>query len=162
MKPRNRVATLAFAACVAFPASPAEAVDRKGFVIGLGAGIGHTRIEGESNTAVGSDFHIGGMLGDKTALLLEGYGVTDSEEGITTNPSVAAGTGDGNAAGVLRALAPGVTRVWADVRFADRRLVAQWSYRCCTGSTATTAASCPAQPLHCQDVAVDRIVVVQE
>jgi len=82
-------AAIAFTVVVSVAAGSAEAVERKGFVIGFGAGGGQTRIEGESNTALGSDFHIGAMLGDKTALLLESYGVTDSEEGITVSLGVA-------------------------------------------------------------------------
>lgn len=69
-------------------APDALAVERTGFVIGIGAGVGQSRIEGESNTALGTDFHIGGMLGYKTALLLEGYAVTDSEEGVTLSLGV--------------------------------------------------------------------------
>jgi hypothetical protein len=79
----SRVVTGAFAACVVLVTPNAGAVERKGFVIGFGAGPGHSRVEGEGNTAVGSSFHIGGMLGSKTALLLDGAAVSDSEEGFT-------------------------------------------------------------------------------
>lgn len=94
-----------------------------------------------------------------TACSLLGYSPS-RVEWASTNSNVAMGRGDGTAYGVLRALAPGVARVWANVRFGNRRLVAELSYRCCTGSPATTAASCPAKPSPCQDVSVDRIVVV--
>jgi hypothetical protein len=80
MQPRSFVAGVIFAAGVLGPARSADAVERKGFVIGLGAGFGQTRIEGESNTGIGANFHVGGMLGEKTALLLEAYGVGDQEE----------------------------------------------------------------------------------
>ena len=79
----NRVVTGAFAAVVVLATTSAEAVERKGFVIGFGAGLGHSRAEGEGNTSLGSSFHIGGMLGSKTALLLDAAAVTDSEDGFT-------------------------------------------------------------------------------
>lgn len=68
----------------------ADAIERRGFVIGFGAGVGHTRVEGESNTAIGTNFHVGGMLGSRTALLLDGYGVTDSEDDVTVSIGVSA------------------------------------------------------------------------
>ena len=87
MKLRNRVATGALAALIVLAAPTASAVERKGFVIGFGLGVGHTRAEG-SNTAVGSSFHIGGMLGPKTAVLLDGSSVTDSVEGTSVGIGV--------------------------------------------------------------------------
>jgi hypothetical protein len=75
-------------------ASPAaHAVERKGFVIGFGAGLGQTRVEGESNTGFASEFHIGGMIGPRTALLLDGSMVADSEEAFGETLTVGIGVG---------------------------------------------------------------------
>ncbi len=82
MKLKNRVATGALAALIVLAAPTASAVERKGFVIGFGAGVGQSRVEGSGNTAFGSSFSIGGMVGQKTALLLDATSVTDSEEDI--------------------------------------------------------------------------------
>ena len=71
------VTGLVAAALLAAPA--AHAVERKGFVIGFGAGPGQSRVNGESNTAVAAEIHFGGMVGPRTAIVIDSSAVTDSE-----------------------------------------------------------------------------------
>lgn len=89
MKKLTLVVSLVVAAWVSMVVE-AGAVERKGFVIGLGGGVGETRTENGSNTAIASEFHIGGMLGPRTALLVESSAITDREEDFTFGIGVVA------------------------------------------------------------------------
>lgn len=59
----------------------ASAVDRRGFLIGLGYGVGNMMF-GETNQLDGTgpsvEFHLGGMLSDRTALMFDDYGIVQS------------------------------------------------------------------------------------
>lgn len=73
-------------------ASPAEAVERQGLVIGFSLGGGVITCDGCDNLgSFGADFHIGGMIGDRLAVLGEGYVLAHPEDGSTLSSTIGAG-----------------------------------------------------------------------
>lgn len=65
-------------------ARDASAIERKGLVVGLGAGGGTMTCDGCNGTSgIAAQFHIGGMLTEKVALVLDGSGVSRDEDGAT-------------------------------------------------------------------------------
>jgi hypothetical protein len=73
-------------------ASPAEAVERQGLVLGFSAGGGVMTCDGCDNLgSFGFDFHIGGMIGDRVAVLAEGYGLAHPEDGSTLSSIIGGG-----------------------------------------------------------------------
>lgn len=68
----------------------ASAIERKGFIIGLGGGGGTMTCDGCAGTSgIAVQFHVGGMLTEKVALVLDSSGVTRDEDGATLSSVVA-------------------------------------------------------------------------
>jgi Outer membrane protein beta-barrel domain len=62
----------------------ASAIERKGLVVGLGGGGGTMTCDGcNSTSGFAGQFHLGGMLTDKLALVVDGSGVSREEDGAT-------------------------------------------------------------------------------
>jgi len=71
----------------------ASAIERKGLIVGGGIGGGSMTCDGcNSTSGFAGQFHIGGMLTEKVALVLDGSGITREEDGatLTSGVSVAA------------------------------------------------------------------------
>ncbi|MBK5256750.1 MAG: outer membrane beta-barrel protein [Vicinamibacteria bacterium] len=83
----SRIRQLALAAVtMGFLASPREAgaIERTGFIAGLGVGGGKITCDGcESLSGPAIAFHLGGMITDRAALVFDGSGVAKYEEGTT-------------------------------------------------------------------------------
>ncbi|MBX7187127.1 MAG: outer membrane beta-barrel protein [Vicinamibacteria bacterium] len=68
----------------------ASAIERKGFIIGVGVGGGSMGCDGcKSTSGVAAAFHVGGMLTEKVALVLDSSGISRSEDGGTLSSVVA-------------------------------------------------------------------------
>ena len=68
----------------------ASAIERTVFIIGLGAGGGSMSCDGCAGTSgIAVQFHVGGMLTEKIALVLDSSGVTRDEDGATLSSVVA-------------------------------------------------------------------------
>jgi hypothetical protein len=68
----------------------ASAIERKGFIFGLGVGGGKITCDGcESLSGPAVEIHLGGMLTDKMALVFDGSGVSREEDGVTLTSVVA-------------------------------------------------------------------------
>lgn len=68
----------------------ASAIERKGFIFGIGAGGGSMGCDGcESTSGLAVELHVGGMLTEKVALVLDSSGVSRSEDGGTLSSVVA-------------------------------------------------------------------------
>ena len=69
----------------------ASAIERKGFIFGLGVGGGKITCEDcESMSGPAVEIHLGGMLTDKMALVWDSSGVVREENGVTVSSAVAA------------------------------------------------------------------------
>jgi hypothetical protein len=71
-------------------ARDASAIERKGFIAGLGIGGGKITCDGcESLSGPAVGLHLGGMINEKLALVFDGSGVTKEEDGFTLTSVVA-------------------------------------------------------------------------
>jgi Outer membrane protein beta-barrel domain len=69
--------------------SDANAIERKGFIAGLGVGGGKITCDGcESLSGPAVEVHIGGMINEKVALMFDGSGVAKEEDGVTLSSVV--------------------------------------------------------------------------
>ena len=69
----------------------ASAIERKGLIVGGGVGGGSMSCDGcDSTSGIAAQFHIGGMLTEKVALVLDGSGITRDEDGGTLTSAVSA------------------------------------------------------------------------
>lgn len=79
----RRVSLMALALVAVAEPREASAVDRKGFIAGLGVGGGKISCEGCDMSGPAVGLHLGGMLKENVALVFDGSGVTKEEGGAT-------------------------------------------------------------------------------
>jgi hypothetical protein len=69
----------------------ASAIERKGLIVGGSLGGGSMSCDGcDSTSGLAAQLHIGGMLTEKVALVLDGSGITRDEDGATLTSGVSA------------------------------------------------------------------------
>lgn len=98
----KRILTIVALACTLGPAAAASAqpaaqapAHRDGMLIGFGIGAGEISCEGDGcndfREAGGLDFHIGGMLSPKLALMFDLWVMASTEENLTISHTIATG-----------------------------------------------------------------------
>ena len=86
----RRAGWMVMAMALMMSARDAAAIERKGFIIGFGVGGGQMTCDGcNSTSGLASQFHIGGMLTEKVALVADSSLVSRDEEGATLYSVVA-------------------------------------------------------------------------
>ena len=85
----SRLIVASMAVSVLSLAADAHAVEREGFLIGFSVGAGTLNCD-DCDTLYGpaSELHLGGMIGDKVALMFDGGGVAGDEDGETIYSTV--------------------------------------------------------------------------
>jgi hypothetical protein len=85
----RRAGVLATALALMATARDAGAIERKGFIIGLGIGGGQITCDGcESLSGPAFALHLGGMINEKVALVWDSSGVVKEEDGVTLSSAV--------------------------------------------------------------------------
>lgn len=85
----RRAGLTVMALALTLTARDAAAIERKGFIIGLGVGGGQMTCDGcESLSGPAFALHLGGMIHPKLALVLDSSGVVREEEGVTLSSAV--------------------------------------------------------------------------
>ncbi len=80
----RRAGLVAIVMALMFTARDVGAVERKGFIFGLGLGGGKMACDGcESLSRLAVGLHLGGMINEKLALVWDSSGVVKEQDGVT-------------------------------------------------------------------------------